>query len=111
MSKEKLLTMDGVREATGMSRNAIYTFIKAGKFPPTVHILGLRGPEKKESEKKESGRKPYARWAESDVQRWIRAIIDLARDAGKAIEPPLWEEIQARDLSAETEPPLQRRRQ
>jgi prophage regulatory protein len=57
MAMPRLVRIDEVMAATGLSKSSIYARVKAGTFPPYVKI-GLRG----------------TRWVESSVAEWIESV-------------------------------------
>ena len=59
----KIIKLPEVKEATGLSRSAIYAYIKRGIFPQSV-TLGPRA----------------VGWVEAEIQEWLEARIAESRN-------------------------------
>ena len=61
-SADKLLRLNSVKEATGLSKSTIYARIAEGTFPKQIPL----GPR-------------LVVWVESDIQNWIAEQVSAAR--------------------------------
>lgn len=65
---QRLLRLNAVKLATGLSRSAIYDKIKRGEFPAPIHL----GPR-------------AVAWVATEVSNWIEQCIAASRNVTEAL--------------------------